>query len=47
MLVGVEPLDPVSLAVGVAVLAAASVAASWLPAVRAAGVDPVEVLRSE
>jgi putative ABC transport system permease protein len=46
LLFGVRPTDPVTLA-GVALLVAvAAAAACWLPARRAAGVDPAHALRS-
>jgi len=47
VLFGVSPLDPASVGSGVAVLLGAGVAASALPALRAAGVDPVQSLRCE
>jgi putative ABC transport system permease protein len=46
-LYGVGPRDPLTLAGGAAVLGAAALAACWLPARRAARVDPAAVLRSE
>ncbi len=46
-LVGVSPADPVAYLTSVAVLVLATLAASWLPARRAARVDPVETLRAE
>jgi ABC-type antimicrobial peptide transport system permease subunit len=46
-LYGVTPVDVVSFAVSVAVLSAVALAASWVPARRAARVDPVHVLRME
>jgi ABC-type antimicrobial peptide transport system permease subunit len=45
LLFSVTPLDPASLAVGALAMAGASFAASILPAVRAARVDPVTALR--
>jgi predicted permease len=45
MLFGVEPQDPVTLAAVAAVLLAVTLLASWLPARRAARVDPVVALR--
>jgi ABC-type lipoprotein release transport system permease subunit len=47
MLYGLEPADPVSLAGGAALLIAVGLAASWLPARRAASVEPMEALRHE
>ena len=44
---GVSPRDPVTLAVGATVLAAAAVAACWVPARRASRVDPAISLRTE
>jgi putative ABC transport system permease protein len=41
------PHDPVTLATVVALLAAAACLAAWLPARRAAAVDPVAALRAE
>jgi putative ABC transport system permease protein len=43
----VRPGDPVSLAAAAAVLAAAAFAAHWLPARRAARLDPLTALRTE
>ncbi len=47
LLIGVSPGDPATLAVVAAVLGAVAVAASLVPARRAAGVHPMEALRSE
>jgi len=47
MLYGVQPWDPATLAVGVGILLAVALAASWIPARRAAGVQPMEALRRE
>jgi predicted permease len=47
MLYGVKPNDPATIAAGVAVLVAVALAATWIPARRAAGVQPMEALRHE
>ena len=47
MLYGIQPYDPATLAGGVFVLLAVALAASWIPARRAAGVQPMEALRHE
>jgi ABC-type antimicrobial peptide transport system permease subunit len=46
-LFGLEPTDPATLLGAVLVLLAAAVLASWLPALRASRVDPMDVLREE
>jgi ABC-type antimicrobial peptide transport system permease subunit len=45
LLFGVSAMDPVTYAGVAAALAAVAVLASWLPALRAAGVDPAIALR--
>ncbi len=47
VLFGVDTLDPVTYASVAALLVAVAVTASWLPALRAAGVDPSTALRAE
>jgi predicted permease len=47
MLFGVTPDDPVVFAIAAALLAAAALAAAWLPARRAARIDPLNALRQE
>jgi len=47
MLYGLQPADPVSLVCGAALLIAVGLAASWIPARRAASVEPMEALRHE
>jgi putative ABC transport system permease protein len=45
LLFGVRPIDPLTLLVASAALAGIACAASWQPALRAAGVDPMFALR--
>ncbi|HUL74590.1 MAG TPA: FtsX-like permease family protein, partial [Vicinamibacterales bacterium] len=47
VLYGVTPVDPATFAGMAAVLFASALLASWLPARRAAALDPVETLRAE
>jgi predicted permease len=47
LLFGISPLDPMTYASAPIILATAAVLASYLPARRAAAVDPVETLRAE
>jgi ABC-type antimicrobial peptide transport system permease subunit len=47
MLYGIQPYDPLTLAGGIALLVVVALAASWIPARRAAGVQPMEALRHE
>jgi predicted permease len=47
LLFGISPLDPITFTAMAVVLAAAAVLASYLPARRAAAVDPAETLRAE
>jgi predicted permease len=47
LLFGVEPIDPISLAAGTVVLVVAALSAAYLPARRAATVDPMKALRLE
>ena len=44
---GLKPNDPATLALAVAALAAVAAAASFLPAHRAARLDPMDALREE
>jgi ABC-type antimicrobial peptide transport system permease subunit len=47
LLFGVSPLDPLSYAAVPLILAAAAAIASFLPACRAAAVNPVDALKGE
>ena len=47
LLFGIEPWDPLSQAVTIALLGVVAVAATWIPARRAMRVDPALVLRME
>jgi predicted permease len=46
-LYGLSPADPLTFAAAIAALAAVAALATWLPAARAAGVDPLVALRQE
>ncbi len=46
-LYGISPIDPVSIVVTVALLGAASLLPTYLPARRAAKIDPMMALRCE
>jgi ABC-type antimicrobial peptide transport system permease subunit len=47
LLYGIHPNDPLTFSTGVLILIAVALAASWIPARRAAGVQPMEALRHE
>jgi ABC-type antimicrobial peptide transport system permease subunit len=47
LLFGIEPWDPLSQSVTIALLCAVVIAAAWIPARRAMRVDPATVLRLE
>ena len=45
LLFGIEPRDPVTIAAAVGVLVLTAALAGWIPARRAARIDPAQVLR--
>ena len=47
LLFGVSPFDPVNAAAAVVVLASTAAFAAWLPARRAASIEPMQALRAE
>jgi ABC-type antimicrobial peptide transport system permease subunit len=47
LLFGVEPADPPTIALSAILLVGVALAASWIPARRATGVDPMTALRSD
>lgn len=47
MLYGVSPYDPVTIGIGIGLVAMSATVAAFLPARRAARVDPIEALREE
>ena len=47
LLYGVSPFDAISALGSVLVLAIAAAVAAWLPARRAASIEPMQALRSE
>jgi ABC-type antimicrobial peptide transport system permease subunit len=47
MLYGVQPLDPLTYALGTLTTLAAVLLAAYVPARRAADIDPMQALRSE
>jgi predicted permease len=47
VLFGVQPLDALSLAAALSILSIAVAAAAWLPARRAASIEPMQALRAE
>jgi predicted permease len=47
MLYGVQPWDPATMVAGALLLLGVALAASWIPARRAAGVQPMDALRHE
>ena len=47
LLFGVQPIDPITIAVAALLLVAVAPAASWVPARTATAVDPMTALRGE
>ena len=47
LLFGIEPLDPTAYVAAIGIILAAAALASYVPARRAATIDPIETLRAE
>ncbi len=47
LLYGLKPRDPITFAASALLLILVALGASWIPARRAAGVDPIQALRHE
>ena len=47
VLFGVSPLDPLSYLAALGILGAAMISAAWLPALRAASIEPMQAIRTE
>ena len=47
LLFGVAPNDPITLALVAVAMAAVGIAACWLPALRAASIDPAIAIRNQ
>ena len=47
LLYGINPIDPLTLIIAIVGLLTIALAASLLPAIRAASVDPIQALREE
>ena len=47
LLFGIEPMDPVAYIAAIGVIFGAAALASYVPARRAATIDPIETLRAE
>ena len=47
LLFGVEPMDPAAYVAAIGIIVAAAALATYLPARRAARIDPIETLKAE